>query len=183
MKEGTVYFRDGELIKESGDVRVYRMDDELYLDAGPGHNLISKGSDLKDYIWQIRNKPKGKCLLIGLGLGTSANYILSLPKVESLIILEDNIDVINLYKEINPIRDDRIDIIYDDLITHLYQTNTQYDFVFVDCYSYIDEDSLPFIADIVAAARKVLKVDGIVAGWLDNNTPEVFIEYFFKLFN
>ena len=34
-----LYFEDGKVIAESGDVKVYKMNDTLYLESGPGHNL------------------------------------------------------------------------------------------------------------------------------------------------
>jgi len=182
MEEGTVYFRDGNLITESGDAKVYRMNDEMFLEVGPGHNLVAKENDLIDYIWQISDKPYGDCLIIGLGLGISSGYILSVPNVKSLTTIEENPNVIEVQAEVNKIEDGRFKIIHGEVLPYLYKTKDRFDFVYLDCYSYIDEDTLPLIADIVAGAKRTLKPNGLVSGWLDSNTPEVFVEYFFKIF-
>jgi len=83
-KKGLLYFRDGELLAQSGEARVYRFMDFLHLDIGPGHNLWAIESELEDYVWQINGRPKGDCLEIGLGLGVASKYILSCPKVKTL---------------------------------------------------------------------------------------------------
>lgn len=183
MKDKTVYFRDGVVMTESGKTRVYQMDKELYLEVGPGHNLISSSDDIADYIWQINDKPFGNCLIIGLGLGISAEYVLSIPRVNSLTVIEENLDVIKVQEVINKIDNKKLSIINKEILPYLYQTKDTFDFIFIDCYTHIDEDTLPFIADVIAGAKRVLKVNGSLSGWLDDNTPEIFIKYFFKLFD
>lgn len=183
MAEGTVYFRDGELVGESGNAKVYKMNDEHFLEIGPGHNLVSAGHDIVDYIWQINDRPYGNCLIIGLGLGIAAQYVLSLPKVNSLTVIEENVDTIKVQSIINPITESNLKIVNGEILPYLYQTSELFDFVFIDCYTIVDEETLPFIADIATGASKVLKRGGTLAGWLDNNTPEEFIDPFFKLFD
>ena len=39
MDSGLIYFKDGKLIAQSGEVKVYKMNDELFLEKGTGHNL------------------------------------------------------------------------------------------------------------------------------------------------
>ena len=56
------------------------------------------------------------------------------------------------------------------------------DFIFLDAWSHIDEDTLPFIADLVQAAKHVLKKDGSVVGWFDPFTPSEFSKTFFEIF-
>ena len=181
MQDGIIYFRDGTLIAKSDETRVYEMGGELFMEAGR-NNLISSDGDLSDYIWQIGNKPYGNCLVVGLGLGIATKYILSLPKVDTVTVIEPNDSVINTQTLINPITDDRVSIINNGVLSYLYQVEDKYDFIFLDCYNIIDEDTLPFIADIVAASKKVLTRKGNLLGWLDNNTPEKFIEAFYSIF-
>lgn len=191
MDKGLVYFKDGELIAESGDVRIYRLNKELYLEIGPGHNLWALESELPDYIWQLNDRPNGACLEIGLGLGVASRYILSCPRVRSLTTVELNDDVINAYNKLTV--DDygheflvypekRHIILNADGLIYMYQTRQRYDFVFIDCYDRIDEDTMPLITDMAYAAKRLLTENGSVIGWFDKYTPEDFVKKFYNVF-
>lgn len=182
-KGGMIYFRDGELVCQSGNVSVYKFMDLLHLEIGPGHNLWAIESEIEDYIWQINDRPRGDCLEIGLGLGVASKYILSCPKVKSLTTVEINSDVIEVQKQANPIDDNRHKIHNCDGLMYMYETSREYDFVFVDCYDLIDEETMPMIADYAQACRKVLKPEGDAMGWFDKETPEEFVEEFYSLWN
>lgn len=182
MKTGILYFRDGDLIAESGEAKVYKFMDMLHLELGPGHNLWAIESELEDYIWQLNDRPQGDCLEIGLGLGVASRYILSCPYVEYLTTIEKNSDVIKVQKTVNPIEDERHLILNADGLPYMYSTNKRYDFIFLDFYSIIDEDTLPLIADMVRAAKRILKDNGEVEGWWDEQTPEEFVKPFYDLF-
>jgi hypothetical protein len=191
MKEGLIYFRDGELVAESGEARIYRFKNELYLEIGPGHNLWALESELSDYIWQLNDRPRGACLEIGLGLGVASRYILSCPRVRSLTTVEINMDVINIYNKLTMDDYNHESLVYPekrhtildaDGLIYMYQTKQRYDFIFIDCYDRIDEDTMPLIADMAYASRRILTKDGEVVGWLDKSTPEKFVEPFYKMF-
>lgn len=177
-----LYFKDGKLLAESGDARVYRFLNKLHLEIGPGHNLWAIETELEDYIWQLDDRPHGDCLEIGLGLGVASRYILSCPKVKSLTTIEINKDVINVQKKTNYIDDKRYLILNADGLIYMYATSRKFDFVFVDCYDIIDEDTLPMIADYSYACKKVLKKGGEAVAWFDKVTPEEFVKSFFNLF-
>jgi len=181
MDNGTIYFRDGELITKSGEVKVYQMQDDLFMEAGRG-NLIASDRDLSDYIWQINNKPFGNCLVVGLGLGVSARYISSMAKVDKVTVLEEDADVITAQTNATPFDSNKITIINNNILSFLYTTKEKYNFIFIDCYNIIDEDTFPVIADIVAASKVPLSTNGILIGWLDSSTPEIFIDAFYGLF-
>jgi len=192
MSSGLIYFKDGDLIAESGEVKIYKFNNDLFLEIGPGHNLWALGSEISDYIWQLNDRPKGKCLEIGLGLGVASKYILSLPKVKSLTTIELNKDVIDAYKQLKPEHyslefevssEKRHTVLNADGLIYMYETNQTFDFVFIDCYSIIDEDTLPMIADISIAARRILNNGGEVVGWFDKATPEKFVQMFYSLFD
>lgn len=185
-----VYFEDGVLLAESGEAKVYKMADDLFLEIGPGHNLWALESEFKDYTWQLKDFPKGDCLEIGLGLGVASRYILTFPKVKHLTTVEINRDIINVHGKIKD-KDRKFSLDYDPIkhsilkangIEYAYQTKRRYDFIFIDCYAIIDEDTLPFIADMIIACSKVLKSDGKMIGWLDKYTPENYINIFYKMF-
>jgi len=191
MSSGLIYFKDGELIVKSGEARIYKFKDELFLEIGPGHNLWALESEISDYIWQLNDRPRGSCLEIGLGLGVASKYILSCKRVKSLTTLEINKDVIDVYKKLEQedynhdftiFPEKRHTILNADGLIYMYETKQKFDFVFVDCYKTIDEDTLPLIADMAIAAENIVKPDGEVVGWFDKATPEEFIELFYKLF-
>jgi len=187
MSEGLIYFKDGEIIAESGNVKVYKLNKELFLEIGPGHNLWALESELEDYIWQLNDKPRGECLEIGLGLGVASKYILSCPRARGLTTVEVNEDVINVHNQLKPTDysfdyavypEKRHTILYLDGLVYMYQTKQRFDFIFIDCYDVIDEDTLPLIADMVSAGKRILKENGIIVGWFDKATPEEYVGHF-----
>lgn len=189
--KGLVYFEDGVVVAESGDVKIYKMLDDLFLEIGPGHNLWALESEFKDYVWQLGDFPRGRCLEIGLGLGVASRYILTFPKVEHLTTVEINSDIIDVHEKIKDTdrnfcldyNSDKHRILHANGIEYAYQTRQRYDFIFIDCYDLVDDDTLPFIADMIIACSKTLNLDGKMMGWLDKSTPENFVEVFHKMFN
>lgn len=185
-----VYFRDGELLMRSGEVSLYKYNEDLHLEIGPGHTLWALGSELEEYIRQLSDFPRGKVLEIGLGLGVASRYILSLPKVDELTTVEINKDVISIQEVVKDTHKDFTDyfgykkhnIINDDGLQFVYKTSEKFDFIFLDFYDRIDEDTLPTIEDVVRGAKRVLKPKGRIMGWFDPYTPKEFAEEFFEVF-
>lgn len=190
MQEGTIYFRDGEVIAEHGNAVVYKMNGELFLEIGPGHTLWALESELADYVVQLKDFPRGRCLEIGLGLGVVSRYLLSFPKVEHLTTVELNPDVIAVHNKIKEsdrgtvlrYSPDKHRILNADGLQYAYQTNQRYDFVFVDFYDRIDEDTLPQITDMVKACKRLLTPNGKIMGWLDKYTNGNHYRMFEMLF-
>jgi hypothetical protein len=58
----------------------------------------------------------------------------------------------------------------------------KYDFAFINCYDRIDDDTLPFISDMVKGCRQILKDKGEIVCWYDKYTPDEYVEEFFNLF-
>lgn len=195
LEAGVLYFNDGELVANSGSARVYKMNGELFLEIGDGHTLWALEREVLDYIDQLGDKPKGNALEIGLGLGVASRCILTYPKVKKLTTVEKNMDVINTHEQLINYLDGAFykdkwskydktkhNIVNNDGLNYLYTTKEKYDFIFMDFYSHIDEDTLPDIADMVIAARRVLRAKGVIMGWLDPYTPDIFVEQFKNLF-
>ena len=189
-EDSLVYFEDGKVIAKSGKAKIYKTSYDLFLEIGPGHNLWALESEYEDYLWQLQDFPRGHCLEIGLGLGVASRYILTFPRVEHLTTVEINEDVINVHKKIKDVNrkycldynSEKHRILKANGIEYAYQTKQRYDFIFIDCYDRIDEDTLPFIADMVMACSKILKPNGKMVGWLDKHTPETFVGIFHRLF-
>jgi spermidine synthase len=183
MAEGLIYFRDGKLVAESGDVRAYIMNGKFYLEKGRGHSLWTHEDEIKEYIYQLKDYPKGECLEIGLGLGVASKYILSFPLVDSLTTVELDENVIKVQREVNYINDERHLILNADGLFYAYQTKKKFDFIFLDFYSHIDEETLPAITDMSIACKRLLKPKAVMTGWLDPATLEEHMKLFYKLFD
>jgi hypothetical protein len=180
---GLIYFRDGEIVAESEDVRIYNMDGKLFLEKGIGHDLWALEDELKDYTAQLESWPTGDCLEIGLGLGVASRYILTFPRVESLTTIELDPNVIAAQGMADPINDERHLILKAHGLYYLYETDREFDFIFLDFYKAIDEDTLPEIADMVSAANLRLKSSGKLMGWLDKHTDGENYNLFMSLFD
>ncbi len=177
----SIYFVDGKVIAESGDVKVYEMYGEYYLEIGPGHTMWADSGEIVEYADQIADKAKGDCLEIGLGLGVASNYIIDRPKVKSLTSVEKNIDVINVYKELNAMPNDHT-IVHQSGVDYMINTESKFDFIFLDFYSLIDEDTLNDIRIYIQLAERILNKGGEIIGWWDIYTPDDLADEFFKLF-
>jgi hypothetical protein len=175
-----IYFTDGKLVAESGYVRVYEWHKSLYLEKGPGHNLWADSNEIEELRDQIDNLPTGDCLEIGLGLGVASQFILS-KDISSLTTVEIDIDVIRTYQQLNP-PDGGHWIICQSGADFMLSTENTYDFIFLDFYDRIDEDTLEDIKDHVNIAKTILRPGGEIVGWFDIFTPEEFVEEFFELF-
>jgi len=189
-----LYFKEGEVITKHGEVTIYKMEDNLFLEVGPGHNLWALESEYTDYMAQLGDKPKGDCLEIGLGLGVASRCILTYPNVDSLTTVELRKNVIRAHEDLIPILDSRMDkwdfynkskhtIINNDGLVYMLTTKRKFDFIFMDFYKHIDEDTMPIIKDMVMAAQSCLTTNGRVAGWLDPYTPVEYVDEFLNMFN
>jgi hypothetical protein len=181
MEHTPIYFIDGELIAESGDIRIYKFEGDTYLEGGQGHRLWTISNEIKAYRDQIRGLPRGDCLEIGLGLGVCSAYILGHKKVKSLTSVELSPDVIKLYKQMNKV-DPRHTLICGDGLDYIIQTDSKFDFIFLDFYSLIDEDTIEELKVYVSTSRRILNEGGTIHAWLDIYTPDEFKEEFLKLF-
>lgn len=181
MSLNSRYFTDGKLVEKIGDVRVYVLDDSMYMEVGHT-NLIASDEDVSTYVWQLGKIPKGNVLIIGLGLGNSAGYMLSIPKVDTVTVIEPNEDVIKCQAEVNKINDPKMTIINTNILEYLYETDVIYDFIYLDFYSFINNKTLPMIADVAFASKKVLCYNGKITGKLDPSASNEFLDLFSTLF-
>lgn len=191
MSNTGIYYIDGKIVAESGKVKIYNMDGQFFLEIGPGHNLWTLDSELEDYTEQLRNAPKGNVLEIGLGLGVASRYLLSCPNVKSLTTIEINKDVINVYNEVKTTLDKKLNlqtnkqhtIVNSDGLSYVTTTRDRYNFIFMDHYSLLDEETLPEIEKLVKACESLLLPAAKIFGWWDKFTPEEFVLWFNRIFN
>lgn len=183
MSDTGIYWKDGEIIAESGDVRIYQTSYDTFLEISPGRNLWALGSEIKDYENQLGNRPKGDCLEIGLGLGVASKYLLSLEKVKSLTTIEINEDVIRVFNYLNIRLDKKHTILCLDGLEYVKHIDKKFDFIFLDYYSLLDEETLPNIEVMVYHCKKILKPGGEIVGWYDKYSPDNFTTWFNELFD
>ena len=135
-----LYFKDGEIVTNRGEVTIYKMDNNLFLEVGPGHNLWALESEYTDYMAQLGDKPKGDCLEIGLGLGVASRCILTYPNVTSLTTVELRSNVIKAHEDIISLLDTKVEkwtpydknrhtIINNDGFVYMLTTKNKYDFI------------------------------------------------------
>jgi predicted membrane-bound spermidine synthase len=113
----------------------------------------------------------------------ASRYILTFPRVESLTTIELDPNVIAAQGMADPINDERHLILKAHGLYYLYETDREFDFIFLDFYKAIDEDTLPEIADMVSAANLRLKSSGKLMGWLDKHTDGENYNLFMSLFD
>ena len=158
------YFELGELLCENGNVRVFDFEHNLYLDIDK--QLWMCSAEESEIILQIGDGPKGKCLEMGLGLGVASQYILSLPAVTSLTTIEINRNVIDIYRKFNTI-DPRHIILNGSCIDYIITTDHKCNFIFLDFYLTIDEDTIEQIVGCIRLCKRILKDDGEIVAWID----------------
>ena len=184
LEDTGIYFIDGDVIAESGDVKIYRTDYDIFLEIGSGHTVWALGSEIADYENQLGDAPFGNVLEIGLGLGIASKFFLTCKKVKSLTTIEINSDVITVYKQLNLFSADKEHIIINDSgLSFVNNTKEKYDFIFMDFYSLLDEETLPKIEDLAVASEKILKSNGKIIGWWDKYTPDNFTTWFNAIFD
>jgi len=169
------YFEKGKLILESGEARIYEWDTVWYLEIGQGHTLWTYSKEIEAYEEQIGDKPRGDCLEIGLGLGISAEYILSNDAVNSLTTIEINKDVVDLYEKYRRFQPPKHRVLHGSGRDYLISTDRKFDFVFLDFYYFIDEDTVEEIVDYIKLCERVLRKYGEVVIWTDQFPDEEYI--------
>jgi spermidine synthase len=185
------YFEDGKLLYSYGDVRVYDYGG-LFLEIGRGHNLWALEDERFDYDNQfLAHNPTGHCLEIGLGIGVASQLIMNY-NIDSLTTVDMNLDVINTYKFTKPLLESRKwnnrigcihNIVFLEGSIYLKLTSKKFDYIFLDFYKAIDEDSLPEIEYMVNTAKDRLTDKGTIVGWIDPYTNSADCKKFKKIFS
>lgn len=183
---GILYFRDGQLIAEQGNARVYKMNGLRYLEVGE-NGSHTMWTDESEKSWYYKNKlvfkAKGYCLEFGLGLGFASEIILSNPEVKQLTTVEIDLDVIAIQDMVNPILDDRHVIVNASMEEYLDITRDTFDFVFIDTYITTDNETLSWLEDMVPKVRDLLNHGGEVMAWLDFTSSEEEKKRFNEILN
>lgn len=166
---------NGELEYEQGDVRIYRMDGEHYLFVN--QTMYASTTERSWYIQNVMEHAKGRCLEIGLGLGAASKVILAKPEVRHLLTIEKNEAVIGAFGKPLP----RHNILCADVyewVDNFWDPTPMYDLIFVDHYATMDEELIEELKSLMEKLSKLLKADGKLIIWIDENLPEEEIKLF-----
>jgi spermidine synthase len=160
--------RNGKLEYEQGDVRIYDMDGDKYLFVG--QTMYASTKERSWYVKNVMPHAQGKCLEIGLGLGVASKAILYKPQVKHLLTVEKNPHVIAAFGR--PLH--RHNILCADAVKWVSEfpvLEPMYDFIFVDHYTF-DDETLETLPGLATALKFLLKPDGKMVFWVDENAPE-----------
>jgi spermidine synthase len=160
--------RNGRLGFQRGDVRIYYVGREQYLFVG--QTMYASTVEREWYIKNVMPHARGKVLEIGLGLGCASKVILANPRVSHLLTIESNEDVIAAYGQLLHRHHVLLADIYE-WIKSVPKDFSIYDLIFVDHYV-LDEDQLPRLEQLAEDLFPLLKKDGRMIFWIDENADE-----------
>lgn len=164
----------GDLILSTGNINLYNIGENffMYKKEEDKEVLITDTTMVQEYEKQIGDRPYGRSLVIGLGLGIPSSIILRNPEVHALVSIEMDPDIIALQSEVNAIVDGRHSVILNRVEHFLSMTAQVFDYVYFDFYNEIDKNVIKDINTIVPFARERLRdpEKGIIHGWYNRNT-------------
>lgn len=163
---------------EKEDVRVYKMDDEHYLFID--QVIYASTTERPWYIQNVMPHAEGRCLEIGLGLGVASKVILAKPEVKHLLTVELNEAVIGAFGR--PFT--RHNILCADIykwIDNFQDPTPMYDLIFVDHYTSMEDELWEDLKTLVEKLAKLLKEDGKLIIWIDQNMDPKEIAQFKEL--
>ena len=175
MSNSLLYFVSGKLIAENKTTRVYEFEDDIILELGEGHTPLCKKSDTMVCVKQI-DHVSGEVLLVNLGLGMLSQYILDKNAVRHLTTIEENNDIIEINKEVNPIENKKYKLIKASVPYYAANTNKKFDFIIINTYLDIDEDDeLDHVKRQIEHLKTILKSNGKLIVLYDEYTPDRYI--------
>ena len=160
------------------DVRVYRMDNEHYLFIG--QVIYASTTERSWYIRNVMPYAKGRCLEVGLGLGVASKVILAKSEVRHLLTIEQNEAVIGAFGR--PLT--RHNILCADVyewVNNFQEPTPMYDLIFVDHYTSMEDGLWEDLKSLVEKLSKLLKEDGKLIIWIDENMDQKEITQFKEL--
>ncbi len=154
---------------QNEDVRIYDMDAQKYLFIG--QVMYASTSERAWYVKNVMPHASGKCLEIGLGLGVASKSMLVKKEVRHLLTIEANEKVIEAFGR--PLRNHNI--LHANVyswVENLAFVDPVYDFIFVDHYTLEDEEIVAPLEDLAKKLKLLLKPEGKMVFWIDENAPE-----------
>ena len=174
----------GEKYKTKGiyDLRVlYKLNPEGWFDwkvrkfATKNENeepcVVWMGDSIQERLmmWEAAKRSRGKVLCGGLGMGIFPQYALSLPRVESVHVVEMSPTIISIIKDTwnnKPwARSSSCDIHQSKIEGFLKSTPERFDTIYIDTWDALVEEYLPHINIIRELSSRVLNPGGEIILW------------------
>lgn len=157
------------------------MDSESNLtDDLPYTCWMSDGVQERLMMWEAAKRSYGRVLCGGLGLGVYPQLALSLPRVDSVHVVEMDHDVIEMIQNnwrIHPwSRMGKCHISQSPIEEYLMCTNEKYDVVYIDTWDAIYHEYLPHLNELTALAKRVLNPNGEILLWAFDLKVRSFLE-------
>lgn len=109
---------------------------------------------------------RGNVFIAGLGLGMILAPLLRSPKVESILVLEKEADVIDLIGPVYlPANEAKLKIVHGDVFTHKPEADWKFDSIYFDIWPDIMESNHTEIQRLKRKYRRCLKADGKIQAW------------------
>jgi spermidine synthase len=180
MVVGAFDFWDEHAILEyhKDNVRIYNLEGEEYLFVD--QVMYASTSEKDWYVHNVMPFAKGRCLEIGLGLGAASRAMLAKKEVKYILTIEKDEGVIAAFGR--PLR--RHNILNTDIyewVENFAEPTPMYDFIFVDHYATMDEDLFEELKPLAIKLSQLLKPDGKMVFWIDENLSPEEIEMFKQL--
>jgi len=134
-------------------------------------HIVWMGDSIQERLmmWEAAKRCRGKVLCGGLGMGIFPQFALSLPRVQSVHIVDMNEEVIELIKETwsqkSWPRQFDCKISLGKIENYLKTTKEKYDTVYIDTWDALTEEYLPHVNYLKSLAQKVLKPKGEIILW------------------
>lgn len=159
---------NAKLEYNQGDVRIYNAGKEQYLFVG--QTMYASTKERSWYVSNVYPYARGKCLEIGLGLGVASKVITAGENVTHLLTVEKNPEVIAAFGK--PwLKHNILNMDVVEWISNFPVLEPMYDFIFVDHYTF-DDDDLDMLEWVGTGLKHLLKPEGSMIFWIDENAPE-----------
>jgi len=159
---------NGKLLWEQGDARVYEVDGQRYLFVD--QTMYASTTERDWYIHNLMSKVRGQVLEFGLGLGV-ASLVMLAAGLTHLTTIEKNKNVIWGYGRPLPFHN-VIESDADVALEALSRSELKYDFIFIDHYAHLDEETLDYLRNFVEKCRNLLVLGGNLVVWYDETLPD-----------
>ena len=120
-------------------------------------------------MWEAAKRCRGRVLCGGLGMGIFPQFALSLPRVDSVLVVEMDPAIISLIKTTWANRAwpkrDNCSIQQSPIETFLKTTKEKFDTVYIDTWDALTYDYLPHVNYLKSLARRTLRPGGEVLLW------------------
>ena len=131
--------------------------------------------------WEAAKRSRGRVLCGGLGLGLYPQFALSLPRVDSIDIVENDPHLIALVQETwkkNPwSKMKRCRLVEAAIEDYLAETDRRYDTVYLTTWDSAYHEHLPHLNYLAGETQRILKPNGEVLLW----AYDIMVQGFLKL--